>query len=162
AGFSRVVRALRDAPLPVVFLPGVIHLPTVPSWRKINRIDLGTPDKLCVAVLALQRWAEQTGGDLGRCALGVVELGTAFSACVVRGGGQVVNGLGGTSGPVGWGSGGGWDGETAYLLSPLAKRDLFGGGVRSVPQREEGLRLFRESLRQAVAGLQAVTPFADV
>src|SRR5262249_13059231 len=162
AGFSRVVRAFRDAPLPVVFLPGVIHLPTVPSHRKINRIDLGTPDKLCVAVLALQRWVERTHAALAGCSACVVELGTAFSACVVLSGGQVVHGLGGSSGPVGWGSSGCWDGETAYLLSPLGKRDLFSGGARFVPDRQEGVTLLRESLRQAVAGLQAVTPFTDV
>src|SRR4051794_12047441 len=39
-GFLAVLRALRAAPLPVVFLPGVIPLPTVPPWRKYNRIDL--------------------------------------------------------------------------------------------------------------------------
>src|SRR5213079_2160213 len=53
--FSAVLRALRDAPLPVTTLPGVIHLPTVPAHRKINRIDLGTADKLCVAALAVER-----------------------------------------------------------------------------------------------------------
>src|SRR5215831_5374566 len=51
--FSAAARALRDSGLPVVFLPGVIHLPTVPAHRKLNRIDLGTADKLCVAALAL-------------------------------------------------------------------------------------------------------------
>src|SRR5690349_24945530 len=69
-GFSAVVRAFRASGLPVVFLPGVIHLPTVPVHRKINRIDLGTPDKLCVAALALAQ-------GLDGC---VVELGTAFTA----------------------------------------------------------------------------------
>src|SRR3954447_23798672 len=33
-GFSAVARAFRDSGLPVVFLPGVIHLPTVPPHRK--------------------------------------------------------------------------------------------------------------------------------
>jgi len=39
-GFSSLLRAFRASDLPVVFLPGVIHLPTVPAHRKINRIDL--------------------------------------------------------------------------------------------------------------------------
>src|SRR5947209_11657058 len=55
AGFSALARAFRDSGLPVVFLPGVIHLPTVPEYRKFNRIDLGTADKLCVAALAADR-----------------------------------------------------------------------------------------------------------
>ncbi|HXG12714.1 MAG TPA: DUF1464 family protein [Gemmataceae bacterium] len=151
-GFSAVVRALCASALPVVFLPGVIHLPTVPVHRKINRIDLGTPDKLCVAALALA--SEAGAGDLA-----VVELGTAFTACLVLQGGQVVDGVGGTSGPVGWGSGGAWDGEAAYLLSPLVKSDLFAGGVRSVADAAAARACFRESLLKAVAGLQAVTPF---
>src|SRR6266700_1977270 len=40
-GFSAVLRDLCAANLRVIFLPGVIHLPTVPEHRKINRIDLG-------------------------------------------------------------------------------------------------------------------------
>src|SRR5690606_1938803 len=55
AGFSALLEALCGSGLPVVFLPGVVHLPTVPAHRKLNRIDMGTPDKLCVAALALER-----------------------------------------------------------------------------------------------------------
>jgi predicted butyrate kinase (DUF1464 family) len=157
AGFSAVARAFRDSGLPVVFLPGVIHLPTVPAHRKLNRIDLGTPDKLCVAALALAR---QQNADTLRCC--VVELGTAFTACLVLDCGRIVDGLGGTSGPCGWGSPGAWDGEVAYLLSPLAKRDLFAGGAGSVGDATAGRLWFCESLVKAVAALKAVTPFEQV
>jgi predicted butyrate kinase (DUF1464 family) len=155
AGFSAVVRAFRASGLPVVFLPGVIHLPTVPAHRKINRIDLGTPDKLCVAALALR----SAPLDFRGC---VVELGTAFSACVVLDGGRVVDGVGGSSGPCGWASSGAWDGEMAYLFSPLGKRDLFAGGARSVTDAAVGTAWFREALVKVVAGLQAVTPFEQI
>ena len=148
-GFAAVVRAFRASALPVVFLPGVIHLPTVPAHRKINRIDLGTPDKLGVAALALAQGLEGC----------VVELGTAFTSCLVLDGGRVVDGLGGSSGPCGWASPGAWDGEAAYLLSPLAKRDLFAGGAGAVTDPAAGQPWFRESLVKAVAGLSAVTPF---
>jgi predicted butyrate kinase (DUF1464 family) len=157
-GFASVVRALCASGLPVVFLPGLIHLPAVPAYRKINRVDLGTADKLCVAALALA----QRGPDFASFDVCVVELGSAFTACVVLSGGRVVDGVGGTSGPFGWGSGGAWDGEAAYLLSPLSKRDLFAGGVASAADPESGRRLFRESLVKAVAGLQAATPFQEV
>jgi predicted butyrate kinase (DUF1464 family) len=155
--FSAVLRALRDAPLPITTLPGVIHLPTVPGYRKINRIDLGTADKLCVAALAVAL-LDPEGTDT----FCLTELGSAFTACLVVEQGRVVDGLGGTSGPVGWQSGGAWDGEAAYLLSPLNKGDLFTGGVQS--QRDPGVaqQRFRESLVHAVAGLQAVTPFRRV
>jgi predicted butyrate kinase (DUF1464 family) len=150
-GFSAVVRALRDSGLPVVFLPGVIHLSTVPAHRKFNRIDLGTADKLCVAALAL------AGGHGDAC---VVELGSAFTSCLVLHGSKIVDGVGGTSGPCGWHSGGAWDGELAYLLGPLAKRDLFAGGVQGMG--DEGRACFRESLVRTVAGLHAMTPFVEL
>src|SRR5262249_27715485 len=156
---SALVEAFASSPLPAVFLPGVIHLPTVPAHRKINRIDLGTADKLAVVALALALW----GGDRPEGYTGcVVELGSAFTACVVIAGGQVVDGLGGTGGPIGWGSGGAWDGEVAYLLSPLGKGDLFTGGASGVSDREMGSALLRESLLGAVAALHAVTPFTEV
>jgi predicted butyrate kinase (DUF1464 family) len=151
-GFSALVRAFRASALPAVFLPGVIHLPTVPVHRKINRIDLGTPDKLCVAALALTQ-------GLGGC---VVELGTAFTSCLVLDGGRVVDAVGGSGGPCGWASPGAWDGEAAYLLSPLAKRDLFAGGAGEVTDPAAGQAWFRESLVKAVAGLRAVTPFEQI
>ena len=76
-GFRAWGRALAGSGFPVVFLPGGVHLPTIPRHRKLNAIDLGTPDKLCVAALALAlRGASE---DYRAC---VVELGSAFTACV--------------------------------------------------------------------------------
>src|SRR5262249_50767036 len=57
---------------------------------------------------------------------------------------------------------GAWDGEVAYLLSPLAKRDLFAGGVRDSRVTRASDFAFRESMVKTVAGLQAVTPFKHV
>jgi predicted butyrate kinase (DUF1464 family) len=157
-GFTSVLRAFLASSLPIVFLPGVIHLPTVPAHRKINRIDLGTPDKLCVAALALALRAH----DVARYSACVVELGSAFTACVVLSNGRVVDGAGGTSGPFGWASGGAWDGEMAYLFSPLAKRDLFAGGVGSVADAQAARYLYCESVRKTVAGLRSVTSFSEI
>lgn len=154
-GFSAMLRALRDSGLPVVFLPGVIHLPTVPVHRKLNRIDLGTADKLCVAALALAQH------NRDEPAL-VVEFGSAFTALVVLKDKQIVDGLGGTCGAFGAKSGGAWDGETAYLLSPLQKSDLFRGGVADALDRETGRTAFRESFCKAVYGLLNVHGCQDV
>jgi predicted butyrate kinase (DUF1464 family) len=160
--FNAVVRSLCASDLPVVFLPGVIHLPTVPAHRKVNRIDLGTADKLCVAALALAQESAGRGVPLADCQVCVIELGSAFTACVVVREGCIVDAAGGTSGPLGWGSGGAWDGELAYLLGPLSKHDLFAGGVLSDPDPEEGRAAFREALRRTVAGLRVLTPFEGV
>ncbi len=153
-GFSSLLRELIASNLPVIFLPGVVHLPTVPAHRKINRIDLGTADKLCVAALALAQRPKKLGIDLPAYHGCIIELGSVFTACLVLSSGQIVDGLGGTSGPPGWRGGGAWDGELAYLLSPLQKRDLFAGGVASVPDAALGRRMFREALIKAVAGLR--------
>jgi predicted butyrate kinase (DUF1464 family) len=154
-GFSALVRAFRESGLPVVFLPGVIHLSTVPAHRKLNRIDLGTADKLCVAALALAQHNRDEP-------LLVVEFGSAFTALVVLKDRQIVDGLGGTCGPLGARSGGAWDGEVAYLLSPLQKADLFCGGVVDIADGEVARAAFRESFAKAVAGLVAVHEFRDV
>ncbi len=170
-GFSAMVRALRDSGLPVVFLPGVIHLPTVPTHRKLNKIDLGTPDKLCVTALALAQHV--TGGghwanprlippDAGNEPALAVEFGSAFTAMVVLKEKQIVDGLGGTCCSLGGRSGGPWDGEIAYLLSPLQKADLFRGGVADIADREVAKAAFRESFAKAVSGLLNIHGFRDV
>src|SRR5262249_59970037 len=58
--------------------------------------------------------------------------------------------------------GGAWDGEVAYWLGPLAKGDVFAGGVRDAPNAGAGRLWFRESLLRAVAGLRAVRPVERV
>ncbi len=154
-GFGAVARAFRDSGLPVVFLPGAIHLPTVPAHRKLNRVDLGTADKVCVAALAL---AQHNSDEPAL----VAEFGSAFTALLVLKGKRIVDGLGGTCGPPGGTSGGAWDGETAYLLSPLAKCDLFRGGIADIADREIALAAFREGFTKAVYGLRNVHGVQDV
>ncbi len=151
AGFSALVRAFRDSGLPVVFLPGVVHLGTVPPQRKLNRIDLGTADKLCVAALALAQVADTWTREDPIC---VIELGTSFSAVlVISEHGEIIDGAGGSSGGLGWNACGNWDGEAAYLLSPLVKADLFHGGASSLLDPEVRRAAYLESLVKTVAGL---------
>jgi predicted butyrate kinase (DUF1464 family) len=156
-GFRACVRALVGSGLPVVFLPGGIHLPTIPVHRKLNAIDLGTADK--VAVTALGLWADRraSGGQYEESTFAVVELGSAFSAVLVVERGRLVDAAAGTRGPIGVRSGGAWDGEVAYWRGAISKEDLFRGGL--IDLGAEGPDAFRESLIKHVAGLQAVTPF---
>lgn len=156
-GFRQWVRALLDSNLPTVFLPGGIHLPTIPAHRKVNAIDLGTADKVAVVALTLWADASATAARLSDATFAVVEIGSAFSAVLVVEGGRLVDASAGTRGPIGVRCGGAWDGEVAVALSPLSKADLFRGGLEDLGS--VGPAAFRESLIKHVAGLQAVTAF---
>jgi predicted butyrate kinase (DUF1464 family) len=159
-GFRSWVRALVASGLPIVFLPGGVHLPTIPPHRKVNTIDLGTADKVAVAALAAHFDAEGRAGGLAEASCAVVELGSVFAAVLVVAGGRLVDASAGTRGPIGVRSGGCWDGEVAYWRSPLSKADLFRGGLLDLGP--EGPSAFRESLIKHVAGLRAVTPFERI
>jgi predicted butyrate kinase (DUF1464 family) len=159
-GFRSWVRAFLASGFPLVFLPGLIHLPTIPPHRKLNAIDLGTPDKLAVAALALRVDADGRGGDFAGSTFAVVEIGSAFTAILVVAGGVLVDASAGTRGPIGVRSGGTWDGEVAYWRGTLSKNDLFRGGLDDLG--EPGPEGFRESLLKHVAGLRAVTPFDQI
>ncbi|MEW4568251.1 DUF1464 family protein [Tautonia sp. JC769] len=156
-GFSGWLDALVRSDLPVVFLPGGIHLPTVPAHRKALRIDLGTADKVAVAALGLWIDADERGLPPSESTFAVVEIGSAFSAILVIEQGALVDASAGSAGPIGVRSSGLWDGEAAYWLGPLSKQDLFRGGLDDLG--EVGLRAFQESLRKHLAGLREVTPF---
>ncbi|MGF1578245.1 MAG: DUF1464 family protein [Gemmataceae bacterium] len=160
--FSTMLRAFWKSDMPVVFLPGVIHLSSVPSYRKHNRIDMGTADKLCVTALALAQYVQHCHSDFSKANLCVVELGSAFTACMVIVNGRIVDGVGGTGGPLGWKSGGAWDGETAYWCSPLQKHNLFRGGASDLPDEQHRHTMFCESLVKCVAGLRAVHSFDTI
>ena len=131
-GLRRLVRHLADSDLSVVLTPGVVHLDTVPEHRKLNRVDMGTADKVCAAALAVEDQRERTGRPLETVSLILLELGGAFTAAVAVDRGQIVDGLGGTSGPLGWQAAGALDGEVAFLAGRVDKGMLFRGGAETV------------------------------
>jgi predicted butyrate kinase (DUF1464 family) len=166
-GLRRLARMLGASGLPVVYTPGVIHLDTVPAYRKLNRVDMGTADKVAAAALAIEQQHERTGRPLGEISLIVLELGGAFTAAVAVHRGQIVDGLGGTSGPIGWQAAGALDGEVAYLAGgPIDKALLFQGGVETVAHNRSGGRLiaieaYLEGAAKAVHLLRSSAPAAD-
>jgi predicted butyrate kinase (DUF1464 family) len=133
-GLRGLGKQLGASGLPVVYTPGVIHLDTVPEHRKINRVDLGTADKLCAAILGIQDQTERLKCSPERVSFILVELGGAFTAAVAVEQGQIVDGIGGSSGPIGWRAAGALDGEVAFLADRITKAALFQGGVSSVIQ----------------------------
>jgi predicted butyrate kinase (DUF1464 family) len=163
-GLRSVVRALGRVSVPVLLTPGVIHLATVPAHRKVNRVDLGTADKVCAVALAIRERAERLGADRLRSREGrataslaealaeaetrsaeaarrgtledvsfiLLELGGAFTAAVAVDGGRIVDGIGGSSGPIGLRASGALDGEVAFLAGPVDKSLVFSGGADAI------------------------------
>src|SRR3984885_5534514 len=129
-GMRSLLRALTRSGLPVVFGPGVIHLPSVPRHRKYNRIDLGTADKVCAAAYAIADQSARRAIAASETSMVLLELGGAFTAALAIAGGQIVDGMGGSSGRIGLRAAGALDGELAYLLGPALRKDtLFTGGA---------------------------------
>ena len=176
-GLRTLMRALRASPLPVVLTPGVVHLPSVPAHRKVNRVDMGTADKVCAAALAVHENAERRGCAYGDVSFILLELGGAFTAAIAVERGRIVDGLGGTSGPIGLRAAGALDGEVAYLAGTISKRLLFGGGAAAIagepnapaesiaspatPRARVAWEAYLESAVKAVALLAAIAPSAS-
>lgn len=164
-GLRRLVRALVEATPPVLFLPGVVHLDTVPRHRKLNRVDLGTADKVCAVAVAIAEQAEASPRGVGGVSLVLLELGGAFTAALAVQEGRIVDGLGGTSGPPGWRSAGAWDGEVAFLSGRVTKAMLFQGGLETIvaedPRLEPAAReAVIEGAAKAVQALRVAAPDA--
>ncbi|HJU88151.1 MAG TPA: DUF1464 family protein [Gemmatimonadaceae bacterium] len=152
-GLRTLARALARAQLPVYLTPGVIHLPTVPAYRKANRVDLGTADKVCVAALAVHEQSERMHCEARDTSFVLLELGGAFTAAIAVDGGRIVDGAGGSSGAMGFRSPGAMDGEVAFLAGEIAKETLFHGGAATIhgnesvsPERFAEPRSARESM----------------
>ena len=165
-GLRVLARALAASGLPVVYLPAVIHLDTVPAHRKLNRVDLGTADKLCAAALGIRDQGERRRRKPEQVSFILIELGGAFTAGVAVERGQVVDGIGGTSGPIGWRAAGALDGEVAFLAGEITKSALFQGGVSSFLERAPDLRsvaleAYIEGATKAARQLRCSAPSAD-
>ena len=174
-GMRSIVRALIAAGLPLVFGPGAIHLPTIPAYRKWNRIDLGTADKVASVALCIADQARRLGVDFAETSFVMLELGGAFSAALAVDGGRIVDGLGGSSGPIGARACGALDAEVAYLLGgALSKRTVFSGGaldphgtldlsagleaLRRDPRHHEGWLALEEGAAKAALALTVSAP----
>lgn len=152
-GLRSVMEMIREKDLNFYTIPGIIHLPTVPEWRKFNKIDIGTSDKLCSAVLAVLQLSEEVSVEKQRFIL--AEVGHGFSSFVAIKNGKIVDSIGGTSGFLGYRSIGSMDAELAYLIKEFPKKMIFSGGVKSFVEEYGGKEL--EILSEFVLkGLKAV------
>ena len=175
AGMRSIVTALIAAGLPLVFGPGAIHLPTIPAYRKWNRIDLGTADKVATVALCILDQARRLGIDFAETSFVLLELGGGFSAAVAVDGGRIVDGLGGSAGPIGARACGALDAEVGYLLgAELSKRTVFSGGaldprgeldlsaglaaLRRDPRHRDGWLALEEGAAKAALALTVSAP----
>jgi predicted butyrate kinase (DUF1464 family) len=131
-GLSSVLELLKRTEVEAYIIPGVKHLPTVPEFRKINKIDMGTPDKVCTAALALAEQAARLGIDYDQTSFILIELGSAFNAVLAIKDGKIIDGIGGTLAQLGFSAAGRMDGELAYLLGGFDKEHLYRGGVKDI------------------------------
>jgi len=169
-GLRKLVRALATSGLPVMLTPGVVHLPSVPAHRKVNRVDMGTADKVCATVLAVREQADRRGCAIEQTAFVLLELGGAFTAAIAVQGGRIVDGLGGSSGPPGLRAAGALDGEVAFLAGRVSKSMIFTGGVDTMagstdlagagPDVQRAREMYLEGAVKAVASLRVAAPDA--
>lgn len=136
-GIRLVLRRMREEGFPVYFTPGVIHLSTVPPYRKANRLDMGTADKVCCVALAIRDQAERHGIDYGETSFIMVEMGFAFNAVIAVEGGRIVDGLGGTAGGPGFITLGSMDSELAARLGDFPGIVLFSGGAKDASGKDD-------------------------
>ncbi|MEM3518596.1 MAG: DUF1464 family protein [Nitrososphaerales archaeon] len=128
-GLRKVLNVLIKENFNIYFIPGIIHMSTVPNHRKVNKIDMGTADKLCCAALGIFDQARHYNINYDEVSFILVEMGYGFNAIIGVEKGQIVDGIGGTSGSIGFLSLGAIDGEIAYLLNKIDKSTLRQGGL---------------------------------
>ena len=136
-GLSRFLLALRGSRLHAYCIPAVKLLPSVPIHRKVNRVDMGTSDKLCAVAFFLSTLHER-GARFEELDFLALDVGLAFRAIVAVRGGRIVDGLGGTAGGIGLQCRGRIDGELAYLYEWSTKESVYHGGARDAEARFGG------------------------
>jgi predicted butyrate kinase (DUF1464 family) len=128
-GLRKLVNMLKDEGFNAYLIPGVVHMSTVPEYRKVNKIDMGTADKLCCAILGIHDQSQHFGIPYGQTSFILVEMGFGYNAMIAVENGEIVDGIGGTTGGLGFLTLGAMDGELAYLLGEFSKDTLFQGGA---------------------------------
>ncbi|RLG76650.1 MAG: DUF1464 domain-containing protein [Thermoprotei archaeon] len=146
---TKVVVELWRRKLPVCYIPSVILLPTVPSYRKINKLDMGTADKMAIAVLAVYDQASRLGLNYGETSFILVEMGFGYNAVMAVNKGKIIDGLGGTLVPTGFLTVGPLDAELAVAGKMWERSDVFYGGVSTICRTlnvEEAVRKYVEEI----------------
>ncbi len=113
----------------VLFIPSIIQLQTIPWYRKINKVDMGTVDKLASAFLAIYDESIRESKDLNNINIIVVEMGYGYVATMAVKGGRVVDAIGGTYASIGTLTAGAMDLEIVVGAKKWNRWDVFHGGL---------------------------------
>ncbi len=161
-GMKKFFSIIKETKIDMLFIPGVIQLPTVPHWRKFNKIDMGTADKMCIGALSVETVSQRKGVTYNGVSHIVVELGGGYNALITIEKGKIINGIGGTLFPgPGFINSGAMDSELAYLLGNFEKALLFQGGASyfakrdGLPIDEFKLKSFPDAFKAFVEGVTA-------
>ncbi|MFW9826321.1 MAG: DUF1464 family protein [Candidatus Thorarchaeota archaeon] len=127
-GLGEVLRLIKSQNIPGIIVPGVKHLSTVPKYRKVNKIDMGTADKICTAVTGIRDQMERFKHGPEETNFILVEIGYGFTAVLAIENGQIIDGIGGSN-IMGFRACGSLDGELAYLIKCIKKKNIYKGGV---------------------------------
>ncbi len=146
-----VVEAMKERNVNAVFIPSIVLLPTVPPWRKVNKIDMGTADKLAVAALGVYDQSRRLGLDYGETSFVLVELGFGYNAVIGVEGGRVIDAEGGTTSGIGFLTSGPLDAEVVVAGREWRRVDVFHGGVVDVCRVES----LDKALEKALSGDEA-------
>jgi len=130
-GLGEILRRIKVENYPSVIVPSVKHLPTVPTYKKINKIDLGTADKVCTAVVGIRDQIESYDIIIEKTNFILIEIGFGFTAVLAIENGQIIDGIGGSN-IMGIHACGSVDGELAYLIGEIKKKHYYQGGVASI------------------------------
>jgi predicted butyrate kinase (DUF1464 family) len=130
-GLGEILRLIKAERTKAVIVPGVKHLSTVPNYRKVNKIDMGTADKLCTAVVGIRDQIETYKCKPEDTNFIMVEIGYGFTAVLAIENGQIIDGIGGSN-IMGFRACGSLDGELAYLIQRIHKENIYKGGVASI------------------------------
>ncbi len=151
-GMRASINRMKQNGLPVFFIPGVIHLQTIPNFRKLNKIDMGTADKLCCAALGIRDQALRCEKSYNETCFILLEMGFGYTAAIAVKNGIIVDGIGGSSGNIGFLSLGCMDAELAYLLGGFDKELIFKGGVETLAKTPEKLMEHEDALNAYLEG----------
>jgi len=163
-GIKNALIEMRQRGMPVYFTPGVIHLTTVPSYRKWNKFDMGTADKVCCVALGIKDQSERLNIPFNKTSFIYVEIGYGFTAVIAVEEGKIIDGIGGTNGSLGFLGSGGMDAEIAIRLKPpLTQEIVFRGGVKDFVGKDiepkdlikfkEAMLLLGENVEKDVASI---------